>query len=48
MTEYIKEYEFKTPPDEIKYFDGEPLKLTSEFGFYHNKNTIRKYKGKKN
>ena len=42
MSEYIKEYKFEIPPREVKYLDGEPLKLTAEFGFYHNKISIRK------
>lgn len=42
MYEYIKNYEFKDNPKEITYFDGEPLKLSNEFTFYHNKNWFRK------
>ena len=42
MYEYIKNYEFKNNPKEITYFDGEPLKLSKEFSFYHNKNWFRK------
>jgi len=42
MYEYIKNYEFKDEPKEITYFDGEPLKLSKEFAFYHNKNWFRK------
>jgi len=42
MTDYIKEYEFKNPPKEITYLDEEPLKLTKEFSFFHNKSKFRK------
>ena len=42
MYDYIKKYEFKNNPKEITYFDGEPLKLSNEFTFYHNKNWFRK------
>ena len=42
MYDYIKKYEFKDNPKEITYFDGEPLKLSKEFTFYHNKNWFRK------
>jgi len=39
---YIKKYEFKNDPEEISYSDDEPLKLSNEFSFYHNKNWFRK------
>jgi hypothetical protein len=42
MSEYIKEYEFENAPKEIAYSDGEPLKLTNKFRFYHNKSSFRK------
>lgn len=42
MYEYIKNYEFKNNPEEITYSDEEPLKLSKEFSFYHNKNWFRK------
>lgn len=42
MYEYIKNYEFKNNPKEISYFDEEPLKMSKEFTFYHNKNWFRK------
>ena len=42
MSDYIKECEFKIPPKEIIYGDEEPLKLSNEFSFYHNKNMFRK------
>ena len=41
MSDYIKKYEFKEPPNSISYSDGEPLHLTEKFIFYHNKLTIR-------
>lgn len=43
MTEFIKEYVFKKAPSEIEYFDIEPLKLTKELEFFHNKNKFRRY-----
>ena len=42
MTDYIKEYVFKNPPKEITYYDDEPLKLSGEFSFFHNKSKFRK------
>ncbi len=42
MSDYIKEYEFKNSPKEITYGNEEPLKLSNEFSFYHNKNKFRK------
>ena len=42
MSEFIKEYTFKNPPKEITYLDGEPLKLSDGFIFYHNKNKFRR------
>ena len=42
MSEFVKEYKFKNPPNEISYLDGEPLKLSDGFIFYHNKNKFRK------
>ncbi|MFX0070025.1 MAG: hypothetical protein ACFFAO_02955 [Candidatus Hermodarchaeota archaeon] len=42
MSKYIDKYDFEEPPKELKYFDGEPLKLNNDFGFYHNKNKFRK------
>ena len=42
VSDYIKEYEFKIPPKEITYGNEQPLKLNSEFTFYHNKNKFRK------
>ena len=42
MYRFIKNYEFKTPPKEISYENGEPLELSNQFSFYHNKNLFRK------
>ncbi|MFX1343734.1 MAG: hypothetical protein ACFFBC_08150 [Promethearchaeota archaeon] len=42
MSNYLKEFEFKSPPKNLTYLDGEPLKLTEKFDFFHNKNKIRK------
>ena len=39
---FIREYKFENPFKELAYFDGEPLNLTDEFSFYHNKNKFRK------
>jgi len=41
MSKYIEEYKFGKTPREIKYYDNEPLKLSQEFRFYHNKNKIK-------
>jgi hypothetical protein len=42
MSDYINEYTFTKSPKEIKYYNEEPLKLTNEFRFFHNKNKFRK------
>ena len=42
MSGYIEEYEFKTPPKEITYYDDKPLELNQELTFYHNKTQFRK------
>ena len=42
MSQVIKEYEFKKKPEEIEYFEEEPLELNENFIFYHNKNKFRK------
>jgi len=42
VSDYVKEYEFKNPPKEIKYYDDKPLELSNEFSFYHNKSLFRK------
>ncbi len=42
MSNFLKEFKFEKSPLKITYLDKEPLKLTSEFIFYHNKNKFRK------
>ena len=42
MPELLKEFTFEKPPSKIIYFDKEPLKLSNEFMFFHNKNKFRK------
>jgi len=42
MSNLLKEFTFEKPPENITYFDKEPLKLTNEFVFFHNKNKFRK------
>jgi len=41
MSIYLKEFEFENPPKQISYLDKEPLKLTNEFLFFHNKSKFR-------
>jgi hypothetical protein len=41
MSTFLKEFEFEQSPSKIKYFDGEPLQLTNEFIFFHNKSKFR-------
>lgn len=42
MSTFLKEFKFKESPSKITYFDEEPLKLSNEFIFFHNKNKFRK------
>ena len=42
VSDYIKKYKFKIRPKKITYGDEEPLKLSNEFTFYHNKSSFRK------
>jgi hypothetical protein len=42
MSSYLKEFKFEKPPLKITYFDEDPLKLNSEFIFFHNKSKFRK------
>jgi len=42
MPNHLKEFIFKNPPKSITYIDGEPLKLTEKFNFFHNKTKLRK------
>jgi len=42
MPNHLKKFIFKNPLKSITYIDGEPLKLTEKFAFFHNKTKIRK------
>lgn len=42
MSNFLTEFKFEKSPLKITYFDKDPLKLTSEFIFYHNKSKFRK------
>jgi hypothetical protein len=42
MSTYLKEFNFEKPPMKITYFEKNPLKLNSEFMFFHNKSKFRK------
>jgi len=42
MSNHLKEFEFKSPPKSITYLEGEPLKLSEKFDFFHNKTKLRK------
>ncbi|MFW9820449.1 MAG: hypothetical protein ACFFE5_12630 [Candidatus Thorarchaeota archaeon] len=42
MSTFLKEFKFEELPKKITYLDEEPLKLTSEFIFFHNKSKFRK------
>jgi hypothetical protein len=42
MSKNIKKYVFKSKPKEITYIEGEPLKLSKDFSFFHNKIKFRK------
>ena len=42
MSTFLKEFKFDKPPIKISYIDEEPLKLNSEFIFFHNKSKFRK------
>ncbi len=42
MSTFLKEFKFKKSPSKITYFDEEPLKLSNEFIFFHNKSKFRK------
>ncbi len=41
MSINLKEYVFKLKPTEIEYLDTDPLKLTNDFIFFHNKIKFR-------
>jgi len=42
MSNFLTEFKFEKSPLKITYLDKEPLKLTSDFIFYHNKSKFRK------
>ena len=42
MSNYLKTFEFKKQPQEISYLEVDPLNITEDFVFYHNKSKIRK------
>ncbi|MFX0156245.1 MAG: hypothetical protein ACFE9Q_17115, partial [Candidatus Hodarchaeota archaeon] len=42
MSSFLKEFKFEKSPLKITYLDKEPLKLTNEFIFFHNKSKFRK------
>ncbi|MBY9012028.1 MAG: hypothetical protein KGD70_06615 [Candidatus Lokiarchaeota archaeon] len=42
MSKNIRDYEFRSHPQEITYLNDEPLKLDKDFSFFHNKNKFRK------
>ena len=42
MSTFLKEFKFEKPPLKITYLDEEPLKLSNEFMFFHNKSKFRK------
>ncbi len=43
MFDILKEFKFEKVPRKIAYFDKEPLNLSNELTFFHNKNKFRKY-----
>ena len=42
MSNYLIDFKFKSTPKSLTYIEGEPLKLSEKFGFFHNKSKIRK------
>lgn len=42
MSNNLIEFTFKSPPKMFTNIEGEPLKLTEQFDFFHNKSKIRK------
>lgn len=42
MSSYLKEFKFEKTPLKIIYIEDEPLKLNSNFIFFHNKSKFRK------
>ncbi|MFX0026932.1 MAG: hypothetical protein ACFE8M_11030 [Candidatus Hermodarchaeota archaeon] len=43
MYEYLNKFEFKEAPKKLSYIEGEPLRLSNDLTFFHNKNKFRKY-----
>ena len=43
MSDILKEFKFEKVPLKIAYFDKEPLNLSNELTFFHNKSKFRKY-----
>ena len=43
MFDILKEFKFEKVPRKIAYFDKEPLNLSNELIFFHNKSKFRKY-----
>ncbi|NVM37409.1 MAG: hypothetical protein HWN81_17570 [Candidatus Lokiarchaeota archaeon] len=43
MSNFLKEFKFEKSPLKITYLDKEPLKLSNELIFFHNKSKFRKY-----
>lgn len=42
MSNNLIEFTFKSPPKMFTYIEGEPLKITEYYDFFHNKSKIRK------
>ena len=42
MSTFLKEFKFEKTPSKITYLDEEPLKLSNEYIFFHNKSKFRK------
>ncbi|MFX1377945.1 MAG: hypothetical protein ACFFA4_02530 [Promethearchaeota archaeon] len=41
MSTFLKEFKFEKSPRKITYIEEEPLKLSNEFVFFHNKSKFR-------
>jgi len=41
MSTFLKEFMFEKSPRKITYLEEEPLKLSNEFVFFHNKSKFR-------
>jgi hypothetical protein len=42
MSTFLKEFKFEKTPSKITYLEEEPLKLSNEYTFFHNKSKFRK------